>query len=124
MPKAPPKPEFSTRRGNGSVALAGVDGRTLAARRFREITSRIEDDLGNDLTEAQRAIMARAATLAVWCEEAETEFANSKDFDPATYSTVANAMRRLLSDLGLKRVARDVTPSLDSYISKKGAASG
>ena len=86
------------------------------ARRFREITAEIENDLGGDLTEAQRHLVARAATLGIWCEERETELAIGQDFDALQYSTVSNAMRRLLADLGLKREARDITPDLQSYI--------
>lgn len=119
-PLAPPKPQAGTRQGNGRVALAGVDGRSTSARRFKEIIATLSADLGGDLTEAQKAIAARAATLAVWCEQAETDFANGKDFDVATYSTTANAMRRLLADLGLERRARDVTPDLHQFL--KGRA--
>lgn len=116
MAKAPPPPEFKTRRGTGAIVLAGVDGRSMMARRFREITSGIEADLGGDLTEAQRQLLARAATLACWCEERETELAKGEPFDAAEYSTIANAMRRLLTDLGLGRHSKDVTPDLHSYI--------
>ena len=121
MGKAPPPPQFSTRRGTGAIVLAGVDGRSMMARRFREITSTIESDLGGDLTEAQRHLVARAATLACWCEERESELAQGQDFDALQYATVSNALRRLLSDLGLQRVARDVTPSLSDYIAQKAA---
>lgn len=119
MGKAPPPPQFSTRRGTGAIVLAGVDGRSMMARRFREITTTIEDDLGEDLTEAQRHLVARAATLACWCEERETELANGEQFDAPEYATISNALRRLLSDLGLERKARDVTPSLSDYIAGK-----
>ena len=91
------------------------------ARRFREITTGIEDDLGGDLTEAQRNILARAATLAVWAEEREAELARGEDFDAAQYATVANAMRRLLTDLGLHRAAKDVTPDLQTFIRQRAA---
>lgn len=121
MGKAPPPPQFSTRKGTGAIVLAGVDGRSMMARRFREITAGIESDLGGDLTEAQRHLVARAATLACWCEERETELAQGQDFDALQYSTVSNALRRLLSDLGLQRVARDVTPDLQSYIRGRAA---
>jgi len=120
MGKATPPPEFKTRRGTGAVVLAGVDGRSMMARRFREITSGIEDDLGGDLTEAQRALLARAATLACWCEEREAELANGEQFDAGEYATISNALRRILSDLGLHRVSRDVTPTLADYINAKG----
>lgn len=119
MAKAPPPPEFSTRRGTGAVVLAGVDGRSLMARRFREIVTGIERDLGGDLTEAQKHLLARAATLAVWSEARETELANGDDFDAVQYATISNAMRRLLADLGLNRIARDVTDLAD-YISARG----
>lgn len=117
MTKAPPPPEFSTRRGTGAIVLAGVDGRSMMARRFREITSWIEMDLGGDLTEAQRQLLARAATLACWCEERETELARGQQFDAAEYATISNTLRRLLTDLGLGRHSKDVTPDLHSYIS-------
>lgn len=122
MAKAPPPPEFSTRRGTGAVVLAGVDGRSMMARRFREIVTGIESDLGGDITEAQKHLLARAATLAVWCEERESDLANGQDFDAVQYATISNALRRLLSDLGLHRVSKDVTPDLGDYI--KGLANG
>lgn len=120
MPKAMPKPAFRTKKGTGSITLAGVDGRSLMARRFREIHAQIEADMGGDLTEAQRAIAARAVTLAIWCESAEADLAQGGEFNAQEYSTVANAMRRLLCDLGLERRAKDVTPSLSDYLSGKG----
>lgn len=117
-----PLQQFTTRKGNASFSLAGVDGRSLMARRFREIVTGIEMDLGGDLTEAQRHLVARSATLAIWCEERETELGEGGEFDATQYATISNALRRLLSDLGLERRARDVTPRLADYIAGKGAA--
>jgi hypothetical protein len=92
------------------------------ARRFREIVHSIENDLGGDLSEAQRHLVARAATLAIWCEARESELAAGNDFDATSYATIANALRRLLADLGLERRMRNVTPSLSDYLAGKGAA--
>ncbi|MFN3824095.1 MAG: hypothetical protein ACK4RN_08965 [Pseudorhodobacter sp.] len=122
MSKAPPPPQFSTRKGTGAVVLAGVDGRSMMARRFREITATIENDLGGDLSEAQRHLVARAATLACWCEERETELAQGQAFDASQYATIANALRRLLADIGLERKARDVTDLATYLRGKAGAA--
>ena len=124
MGKAPPPPQFSTRKGTGAIVLAGVDGRSMMARRFREITTGIETDLGGDLTEAQKHLVARAATLSCWAEEREAELATGQDFDATQYATISNALRRLLSDLGLERRARDVTPDLHTYIKQKAQADG
>ena len=122
-PLVKPKPQAGTQKGNGRLVLTGVDGRSTAARRFKEIVSTLFSDLGGDPTEAQKAIASRAATLAVWCEQAETDFANGQSFDVATYATSANAMRRLLADLGLERRSKDITPTLAQYLSGKAAAS-
>lgn len=116
-----PLPQFSTRKGNAGFALAGVDGRSLVARRFREIYCNIETDLGGDLTEAQRHLIARAATLALWCEERETELAAGSEFDASSYATISNALRRLLADLGLERRLKDATPTLGQYLAGKAA---
>ncbi len=102
--------------------LVGVDGRSLMARRFREIVHSIDSDLGGDLTEAQRHLVARAATLAIWCEARESELAAGNEFDAAAYATIANALRRLLADLGLERRMRNITTSLSDYLAGKGAA--
>ena len=58
-------------------------------------------------------IAVRAATLCVWCEAADVEFASGGELDVATYSTVSNALRRLLSDLGLERRANRLTDARD-----------
>lgn len=120
MPKAMPKPEFRTKKGTGRITLTGVDGRSQMARRYREIHAQIEADMGGDMSEAQRAIASRAVTLAVWCESAEAELAQGGEFSVQEYATVANAMRRLLCDLGLERKAKDITGTLASYLASKG----
>ena len=40
-------------------------------------------------------------------------------FDVAQYTTLVNVQRRVLADVGLKRVARDITPSLQEYLSRE-----
>lgn len=114
-----PLPQFSTRKGNAGFALAGVDGRSLVARRFREIYCAIESDLGGDLTEAQRHLVARAATMGLWLEQREVELADGSEFDAGAYATISNAQRRILSDLGLERRARDITPTLAQYLAAR-----
>ena len=116
------KPQARTRIGTGATALAGVDGRTHGGRRYREVCADLVDHLGGEATAPQEAIIRRAAALAIWCEQAETDQAQGKDLDIAAFTTATNTLRRLLADLGLERRARDVTPSLQSYIA--GRANG
>ena len=37
----------------------------------------------------------------------------------ASFTTAANSLRRLLADLGLERRAKDITPSLSTYLDRK-----
>lgn len=116
------KPQAGSRVGNGRDILPGVDGRSAGARRYREIAGELTRDMGGDPSGAQQAIIRRATTLAVWCEQAEASFANGEDLDVATYTTASNALRRLLADIGLERRARDVTPTLQQYLHTKASA--
>ena len=70
------KPEARSRVSNGKdLFLEGVDGRSVLARRYRDILSQLTSDIGGDPSEAQSIIIRRATQLAVWCEQAEAEAA-------------------------------------------------
>lgn len=113
---AQPKPQGATRIGTQGTILQGVDMRTNGGRRFKELCADLVQHLCDDATAPQLAIIRRAAALAVWCEQAEAGQARGDDLDIAAYSTASNTLRRLLTDLGLDRKARDITPSLADYI--------
>jgi hypothetical protein len=106
-----------SRVSNGkTLFLEAVDGRSLMARRYRDVLAQLVSDLGGDPTEAQSLIARRAATLAVWCEQEEAALASGNKFSIGEYTSAANTMHRLLSALGLERRMRDVTPTIDSYL--------
>jgi hypothetical protein len=114
------KPQARSRVSNrSSTFLDGVDGRSALARRYRDLLAEMISDMGGNPTAAQDAIARRAATLCVWCELAEAEMAAGGKIDIGEFATTANAMRRLLVDLGLERKARDVTPSLSRYLADR-----
>ena len=83
-------------------------------------------DLGGDgnITEAERAILRRAATLIVELEKIEVSFAlgNDAGYLIDRYQRCANTLSRLLETLGLQRRARDVTPTLSEYLASKAEA--
>src|SRR6056297_1723824 len=116
-----PKVQGATRIGTQGTILQGVDMRTSGGRRFKELCADLVHHLCDDPTAPQFAIIRRAAALAVWCEQAEADQAQGGEFDVGTYTTAANTMRRLLSDLGLERKARDVTPDLQTYLAGRAA---
>ena len=99
---------------NGTrLFIDGLDGRSALARRYRDLGG------ADVISEAQRAIIRRAASLCVWCEAVEVRLAAGEEIEITPYTTAANSLRRLLVDIGLERRARDVTPSLDAYLRAK-----
>jgi hypothetical protein len=111
------KPEARSRVSNGKdLFLEGVDGRSVLARRYRDILSQLTSDIGGDPSEAQSIIIRRATQLAVWCEQAEAEAAGGTPLNIGEYATATNTLRRLLLDLGLERRMKDITPSISSYL--------
>jgi hypothetical protein len=112
-----PKPA-QTRIGNGAKLLL-ADGRSTWSKRFREIVLAHCADLGSfeNLSAAELAIIKRAATLQVELEALETRLANGEGkVDLAIFAQVANGMRRLLETVGIRRRARDCTPSLADIV--------
>jgi hypothetical protein len=64
---------------------------------------------GNDLlSEGQRQLIRRAATLSVMAEAVEADVVRDMGFDVLNYGTVCDRLRRILESLGLQRVARTV----------------
>jgi hypothetical protein len=90
---------------NGKDLLANVDGRTAAARRYRDLTISLADDLGGaaSLTEAQRAPVRQAAAMIVQSERLQGEVLRGEVVDCEQLTRLANAATRILTGLGLKR---------------------
>ena len=61
------KSQGRSRITNGSTVLPGVDGRSVWVRRLRDLMALHIADLGGDtaISEAERSIVRRAATLTV-----------------------------------------------------------
>ena len=108
------------RVSNGNALfLDGVDGRSAEARRFRDILAEIASDLGgfDTLSEAQRQLVRRCALLGMRCEIMEAAaISGAAEIDIELYGRLTDRLGRTLQRLGIKRVARDVTPRLRDYI--------
>ena len=122
MPQRPrltiPRRKFRTGVGNASKILAGVDGRSFVARRYREVVSAIASDLGGyeHLSEATRQLIRSGAGLVVMRETMDARMANAPDtVDVPTYCLITNSLKRVLCAIGLERRARDITPDPLEY---------
>jgi hypothetical protein len=94
------------------VTFESLDGRTVAARRVREIVDSISSDLGGDLTEGQRQLVRRASLLATILESSETKLLIGEPVDLSTYLSAVDRLRRVLTALGIERRSRDVSATM------------
>jgi hypothetical protein len=109
---------------NGNL-LPGVDGRSTWMRRLRDVISLHLADMGGEdsISEAEKSIIRRVATLTVELERLELVFALAGEAKPEQidlYQRTANSLRRMLEAVGLQRRCRDVTPSLQDYLDEHG----
>jgi hypothetical protein len=106
---------------NGAVVDA--DGRSAWARRMRDLIVLHLGDLGGaeNVTEAEKSIVRRVATLTVELERMESLFAEAGEASAdelILYQTCTNSLRRLLESIGLQRRAKPVE-SLAQYLEAK-----
>ena len=101
--------------------MDGLDGRSQTARRFRDLVETIGNDLGgvDHLSEGQKQLARRAATLSIMAEAMEADAVRNLAFDGEAYGVLCDRLGRCLQRLGLERKARDVTPTLQSYLAAK-----
>jgi hypothetical protein len=112
-----PKTKGRSRVTNHQDLLPNTDGRSLVARRFRDIVSQIIIDQGglDRMAEARLQLIRRFAACAVLCEAQESRMAKGEDLDLQEYSTLTSTLVRVAQRIGINRTARDITPSLKEY---------
>lgn len=113
------KPEARTRVTNGrQLFMEHVDGRSAEARRFRDVLAQIASDLGgiDRLSEGQRQLARRCALISIECEKMERSAVAGEAIDLEAFGQLTDRLGRAFGRLGLKRVARDVTPNLKDYL--------
>jgi hypothetical protein len=121
-----PKLKGRSRVTNGSRLLEGIDGRNAWVRRLRDLIALHLSDLGGEdaVSEAERSIIRRIATLTVELERMEAGFAVAGEALPEQidlYQRTASSLRRLLESIGLERRSRTVVPSVSEYLTQVAA---
>jgi hypothetical protein len=113
---------------NGRALFAeNFDHRSTWVRRLKDLLSMHVADLGGEemLSAAEHSIVRRVAALTVEMEILELRFARNGGASANgldLYIRAAGGLRRLLEAIGMKRIPRDVTPTL-SDIARDIAAS-
>jgi hypothetical protein len=122
-PKAAGRSPQRSRISNGTALLPGIDGRSAAARRYKDLVHAFVSDAGGAdvCSEVKLGLIRRLASVTVQSEMLEAKMASGIDIDVGTLCTLASTVVRLSQRLGLNRVARDVTPAptLHQYLRDK-----
>jgi hypothetical protein len=101
--------------GTRGIVLPGkVDQRSAIARRYRDVIAAIASDLGGaaNTTETKLHLVRRFAALVVQAEAMEARLAEGKPIDVSAHAHISSTLVRLAARIGLKRAARDITPTL------------
>jgi hypothetical protein len=119
----PRKPTARSRVSNGRDVLPNVDGRSLIARRYRDISTAILIDQGgvDQCSESRLQLIRRFAAAACLAEQMESRLANGEQIDIGEHATLSSTLVRLAAKIGIDRVPQDVTPSLAEYLARHDA---
>jgi hypothetical protein len=103
---------------NGKRLHVVPPGDTRWSRRFRDVLSEIVNNLGGAdlLSEGQRQLARRCATLAIACERMEGEAAAGNQIDLDLFGVLTDRLGRCFQRLGMRRRARDITPTLSDAL--------
>ena len=112
-----PKSSGRSRVSNGSKLLPLADGRSVTARRFRDLYEDIAADLGglDRLSEGQKQLIRRAAMISAESERLEALATRGEgEFDLELYGMLCDRLGRLFGRIELERRQRDTGPSMKS----------
>jgi hypothetical protein len=103
---------------NGRDLLPNIDGRSVIARRYRDIVSAILVDQGgaDQCSESRVQLIRRFAAAAVLAEQMESRLANGEQIDINEHATLSSTLVRLASRIGIDRRAKDIGPTLSDIL--------
>jgi hypothetical protein len=114
------KQKGRSRTTNHKDLLPGLDGRSSAARRFRDLVSAFITDMGglDQCSDIKLGLLRRLAAVTVQSELIEARMINGEAVDIGTLCTLASTSVRLATRLSpsLERVAKEVGPTLTDII--------
>ncbi|MGE4255923.1 MAG: hypothetical protein AB7E84_12065 [Xanthobacteraceae bacterium] len=104
------KAKGRSKTSNHQDYLPGLDGRSSAARRFRDLVNAFVIDQGGieNCSEIKFGLLRRLAAATVQSELLEARMVNGEQVDVATLCTLASTTVRISSRLGIERVPKEV----------------
>jgi hypothetical protein len=112
------KAQARSRLSNGRDVLPDVDGRSVVARRYRDIIGAVVSDQGGaeHLSEARLQLIRRFSAASVLAEQMEARLARGEPIDISEHALLCSSLVRLVARFGINRRTREIVPSLASYV--------
>ena len=107
-----------SRVSNGKDLLAGIDQRTATYRRYRDLIDAILIDQGgvDECSESRKQLIRRFAACSVLAEQAEAKLVAGEQIDVQEHALLCSTLTRLVSRLGIDRIAKDISPTLSDIL--------
>jgi hypothetical protein len=114
-----------TKQGKARLlTIDSLDYRTAAYASATKLIETLSGDLGSDLSEGQKQLVTRVALIGAIVSDFETRWISGEQIALPDYLQACRTQCRLLALLGLQRVARDVTPSVNEYLEQNYSSAG
>jgi len=97
-----------SRTTNGSQFLPQVDGRSIIARRYRDIARALQIEQGGDVSEARLQLIRRFSAAAVLAEQLESKLANGEEINIVEHCQLTSTMVRVAQRIGIDRIAKNI----------------
>lgn len=106
---------------NRTHLLPGIDGRSAAARRFRDLVADLAADLGGEasLSNADLALVRQCAGSVMASEQLSASIVNGQAVDADSLVRLGNTCARLLASLRRKGRQTPQAPSLAEYLATR-----
>ncbi len=110
--------------GRSMFVERGTDERSPVARRLRDLvrlhTLDISPQGAEHLSAAQAQLIRRISMIEVQAELMEARMVDGdKEVDVESFARISSHLRRMYESLGLRKTARDTTPSIDKLIAQR-----
>jgi hypothetical protein len=95
-----------------------LDGRTKAAQRFDAVARAIAEDLGGEdrLSAIEKHLVEAFAGVTVHLGDLHVRLLQGEKIDICEHATAVSTMVRIAARIGVRRLPKDVTPSVREYI--------
>jgi hypothetical protein len=108
---------------NGTRLLAGVDGRSSTARRFRDLIAELTAEAGGaeGLSAAERGAIRQGAAIMLRAEQVQGQIVRGEPVDNDTLIRLSGEARRVLAGVRKRNAEQSSKRTLADYAREKAA---